>query len=322
MHYSQVMELAKLTKAELMLQCEQQGITNYKSKSKDALIKLLEHKSSDNPNPSISVENMCGLEYLKTLDPNSIDLILTDPPYIISKSTGLDKHYNNVKYNEANDINEVKTEDEWTNYKLQNAIEDDTHKSNYIKYGSIYGKKYCVKTDYGSWDSDFSLATLEKFIEIYYSKLKKGGTLIMFFDLWKITNLKDLLEKYNFKQLRFIEWIKTNPQPRNSKVNYLTNTREIALLGVKDSNPTFNSSYDNGIYSYPLQGGKNRFHPTQKSLALFEELIKKHSNEGDIVLDTFLGSGTTALACKNTKRLFKGCEIDKTYYDKIVTLLQ
>ena len=336
MHYSQVMELAKLTKAELMLQCEQQGITNYKSKSKDALIKLLEHKasieknidnktiakSSDNPNPSISVENMCGLEYLKTLDPNSIDLILTDPPYIISKSSGLDKHYNNVKYNEANDINEVKSEAEWTNYKLQNAIEDDTHKSNYIKYGSIYGKKYCVKTDYGSWDSDFSLATLEKFIEIYYSKLKKGGTLIMFFDLWKITNLKDLLEKYNFKQLRFIEWIKTNPQPRNSKVNYLTNTREIALLGVKDSNPTFNSSYDNGIYSYPLQGGKNRFHPTQKSLALFEELIKKHSNEGDIVLDTFLGSGTTALACKNTKRLFKGCEIDKTYYDKIVTLLQ
>jgi site-specific DNA-methyltransferase (adenine-specific) len=326
------MDLAKLTKADLMLQCEQQGITNYKSKSKDALIKLLEHKASieksiinqtiANPNPSISVENMCGLEYLKTLDPNSIDLILTDPPYIISKSSGLDKHYNNVKYNEANDINEVKSEEEWTNYKLQNAIEDDTHKSNYIKYGSIYGKKYCVKTDYGSWDSDFSLATLEKFIELYYSKLKKGGTLIMFFDLWKITNLKDLLEKYNFKQLRFIEWIKTNPQPRNSKVNYLTNTREIALLGVKDSNPTFNSSYDNGIYSYPLQGGKNRFHPTQKSLALFEELIKKHSNEGDIVLDTFLGSGTTALACKNTKRLFKGCEIDKTYYDKIVTLLQ
>jgi site-specific DNA-methyltransferase (adenine-specific) len=326
------MELAKLTKAELMLQCEQQGITNYKSKSKDALIKLLEPqtsitKSSDNQtiaitNPSISVENMCGLEYLKTLDPNSIDLILTDPPYIISKSSGLDKHYNNVKYNEANDINEVKSEEEWTNYKLQNAIEDDTHKSNYIKYGSIYGKKYCVKTDYGSWDSDFTLATLEKFIELYYSKLKKGGTLIMFFDLWKITNLKDLLEKYNFKQLRFIEWIKTNPQPRNSKVNYLTNTREIALLGVKDSNPTFNSSYDNGIYSFPLQGGKNRFHPTQKSLALFEELIKKHSNEGDTILDTFLGSGTTALACKNTKRLFKGCEIDKTYYDKIVTLLQ
>jgi len=47
-------------------------------------------------------------------------------------------------------------------------------------------------------------------------------------------------------------------------VNYLTNCREIALIGVKDGNPTFNSSYDNGIYMFPLQGGKNRFHPTQK----------------------------------------------------------
>jgi len=344
------MDLSKLTKSELLIKCQELGIKKYKSKSKDDLVKLIESLSNENSeasvseasvseasvseasvnnnivattinDPSITIENMCGLEYLKTLDPNSIDLILTDPPYIISKTSGLDKHYNNVKYNEENNINEVKTEEQWINYKEQNNIEDDSQKDNYIKYGSIYGKKYCVKTDYGNWDSDFTLTILEKFIEHYYKVLKKGGTLIMFFDLWKITNLKDLLEKYNFKQIRFIEWIKTNPQPRNSKVNYLTNCREIALLGVKDGCPTFNSAYDNGIYHYPLQGGKNRFHPTQKSLALFEELVKKHSKEGDIVLDTFMGSGTTALACKNTKRNFKGCEISKTYYDKIVPLL-
>ena len=334
------MELSKLTKTELLIKCEELGIKKCKSKSKDDLVKLIESLSNENSeasvseasvsnnvvttiinNTSITIENMCGLEYLKTVDPNSIDLILTDPPYIISKTSGLDKHYNNVKYNEENNINEVKTEEQWTNYKQQNAIEDDSQKNNYIKYGSLYGKKYCVKTDYGNWDSDFTLTILEKFIEHYYKVLKKGGTLIIFFDLWKITNLKDLLEKYNFKQIRFIEWIKTNPQPRNSKVNYLTNCREIALLGVKDGCPTFNSAYDNGIYYYPLQGGKNRFHPTQKSLALFEELIKKHSNEGDIVLDTFLGSGTTALASKNTKRNFKGCELNKAYYDKIVPLL-
>lgn len=143
----------------------------------------------------------------------------------------------------------------------------------------------------------------------------------MFFDIWKITILKELFEKYNFKQIRFIEWIKTNPQPLNSSVNYLTNCREIALIGVKGGKPTFNSKYDNGIYHYPLQGGKNRFHPTQKSLKLFEELIKKHSNEGDIVLDTFLGGGTTAFACKNTKRIFYGCEVETEYYDKIIALL-
>ena len=61
-----------------------------------------------------------------------------------------------------------------------------------------------------------------------YKKLKKGGTMIMFL-IWKITILKDLLEKNKFKQIRFIEWIKTNPQPRNSNINYLTNCREIAL---------------------------------------------------------------------------------------------
>ena len=129
------------------------------------------------------------------------------------------------------------------------------------------------------------------------------------------------MEKCKFKQIRFIEWIKTNPQPLNSKRNYLTNCREIALLGVKGGKPTFNSSYDNAIYQFPLQGGKKRFHPTQKSLLLFEELIKKHSNEGDTVLDTFLGGCTTALACKNTNRKFKGCEISEDYYNKCISLM-
>ena len=190
-----------------------------------------------------------------------------------------------------------------------------------MKYGNIYGKKYAVKTDYGNWDKDFTIEILEKFIEEYYKKLKNGGTLIIFFDIWKITILKDLMEKYKFKQLRFIEWIKTNPQPLNSKTNYLTNCREIALVGVKKGKPTFNSKYDNGLYQFPLQGGKNRFHPTQKSLQLFETLIEKHSNEDDTVLDTFLGSGTTAIACKNKNRQFKGCEVSKEYYDKLLELV-
>ena len=135
----------------------------------------------------------------------------------------------------------------------ENNILTNENREKYMKYGSVYGKKYCVKTDYGQWDSEFTIEILEKFICEYYKKLKKGGTLIMFFDIWKITLLKELLEKYKYKQIRFIEWIKTNPQPRNSKVNYLTNCREIALIGIKEGNPTFNSFYDNGIYMFPLQ---------------------------------------------------------------------
>jgi DNA modification methylase len=271
--------------------------------------------------PNIDIQNVEGFDYLKTIVNGSVDLVLTDPPYIISRETGMNMHYNNVKQNEENNIEFVKTEAEWEIYKTENTIADDTGKENYMKYGTIYGKKYCVKTDYGEWDSSFTMDILDQFIGEYYKKLRKGGTLIMFFDLWKISALKDLLEKHKFKQIRMIEWIKTNPQPLNSKINYLTNCREIALVGIKGGSPTFHSSYDNGIYMYPLQGGKHRFHPTQKSLALFEELIKKHSNENDVVLDTFLGGGTTAIACKNTNRQFKGCEISKEYVDKTLAIL-
>ena len=242
----------------------------------------------------------------------------------------MDKHYNKVKENEKNNIEFVKTEEEWLEYKKaldkpQEELDKDKgigwSKENYLKYGTILGKKYCSKTQYGEWDNNFTMELLEKFIDEYYKKLRRGGTLIIWFDLWKITTLKDILEKHKFKQIRMIEWIKTNPLPINSKTNYLTNAREIALLAVKDGNPTFNSTYDKGIYEYPMASGKNKFHPTQKNLQLFEDLIEKHSNENDLVLDTFLGGGTTAIACKNKKRNFKGCEINKEYVDKINTIL-
>ncbi len=74
----------------------------------------------------------------------------------------------------------------------------------------------------------------------------------------------------------------------NSKTNYLTNAREIAVVGVKGGKPTFHSEYDNGVYSYPICHDKGRFHPTQKPIALLEELIEKHSNEGDLVLDCWI----------------------------------
>jgi site-specific DNA-methyltransferase (adenine-specific) len=234
----------------------------------------------------------------------------------------MDTLYNHVKNNEEAGIEFTKTVEEWEQYKVENGIgNDDTHKENYLKYGTTYGKKYCVRTDFGDWEQDFTIEILDKFVAQFYEKLKKGGTLIIFFDIWKISVLKEILERHKFKQIRFIEWIKTNPQPLNSRVNYLTNCREIALLGVKGGSPTFNGSYDNGIYRYPIQSGKNRFHPTQKNIDLFVDLINKHSNEGDTVLDTFLGGGTTALACLRTNRKFKGCDMSKEYYDKVMEII-
>jgi len=274
----------------------------------------------------MDIQNIDGIQYLSGIKSNSIDLVLTDPPYITSRETGMGNLHKEIQKNKLEGVAYVKTAEEWDNVKEKYIGEkgdmtEDLMKQNYMKYGSIYGAKYSVQTEYGDWDKDFTMEKLDEFIGEYYKKLRKGGTMIIFFDIWKITPLKASMEKHKFKQIRFIEWIKTNPQPLNSKVNYLTNCREIALLGVKGGKPTFNSKYDNSLYQYPIQGGKNRFHPTQKSLKLFVDLINKHSNEGDAVLDTFLGSGTTAIACKATNRNFKGCEVSKEYYEKVQKLV-
>jgi len=277
------------------------------------------------------IKNSEGKLYLESIGTKSIDLVLTDPPYITSRETGMDKFSKSVAKGNT------KTEEEWTQFRSETQwdkwMDDhnvpkkdrknkkDAFKKEYLNYGSIYGKKYAVVTDYGEWDKNFTLELLKDFVNEYFRVLKDGGTLIIFFDIWKITPLKEMMEGAGFKQIRFIEWIKTNPQPLNSSINYLTNCREIALLGIKKSKPTFNSKYDNAIYNFPLQGGKNRFHKTQKSLPLFEKLIEKHSNENDIVLDTFMGSGTTAVAAKNTNRNYKGCEVSKEFYDKIIKRL-
>ena len=290
----------------------------------------------------MDIQNIDGIQYLSTLEKNSIDLILTDPPYITSSETGMGNLHKQIQENKGKGIEFVKTEEDWDSVKgeyigKKGNMTEEKMKDNFMRYGSIYGSKYSVQTEYGEWDTSFTMEKLDEFIKEYYQKLRKGGTLIIFFDIWKITPLKELMEKHKFKQIRFIEWIKTNPQPLNQKINYLTNCREIALLGVKGGKPTFHSKYDNAIYTenmidyynqsnstiyqYPIQSGKKRFHPTQKSLPLFEDLIKKHSNDKDIVLDTFLGGGTTLMACKNTNRICKGCEISKEYYDKIMGLV-
>ena len=265
------------------------------------------------------LQNIDGLKYMTTQKDKSIHLVLTDPPYIISKDSGMNRFVEKVKTLEKSGKN-TKTESQWEVFKVAKGYTDNKYKGNYIKYGNTSGKKYGYKTDFGKWDNEFTLVILEEFIKMFYKKLVKGGTCIIFTDLWKIGQLKEMMEKHKFKQIRLIEWIKTNPVPLNQSVNYLTNAREVAVLGVKVGKPTFNSKYDKGIYEYPIQTGKKRFHPTQKNQKMFEALIKKHSNEGDVVLDPFLGGGTTLFACKATNRTFKGCELVKEYYDKVVAL--
>ena len=75
--------------------------------------------------------------------------------------------------------------------------------------------RFRVSMDFGDWDNNF--IGLDTVIKECYRILKRGGSLICFYDLWKITILKEYFDIAGFKQIRFIEWIKTNPVPLNSK---------------------------------------------------------------------------------------------------------
>lgn len=216
---------------------------------------------------------------LPKIKSNSVDLILIDPPYLISRESSF-KNYSDG----ATDF--IKT-----------------------KYGSI-------SIDFGEWDKED--LNWEFIFTEFYRILKKGGTLIIFYDIWKSSELKSFAEIAKFKQPRVCQWLKSNPVPINSNSNYLSNASEYFFTFVKGGKPTFNSKYDRGLYEYPLCHGKERSkHPTQKPLSLIKELVKKHSNEGDLVLDCFAGSGTTGEACEILDRQFILIEKDVEYFEII-----
>lgn len=73
------------------------------------------------------------------------------------------------------------------------------------------------------------------------------------------------------------------------------------------------TNYPTSIVEFPSEG--KTVHPTQKPVDLLKYLIKTYSNEGEVVLDNCMGSGSTGVACINTNRRFIGIELDETYFN-------
>jgi DNA modification methylase len=157
---------------------------------------------------------------------------------------------------------------------------------------------------------------MEAYFKEAYRVLKKGGTIIMFYDIFKMEQIKRIAEKVGFKQPRIGFWNKTNAVPVNARINYLSNAREYFICFCKGKKGTFNSYYDKGVYNYPIVSGKKRLHPTQKPYDLISDLIKVHTNSGDTVLDSFAGSGVVLEACGNLGRNGIGIELDEKYYNE------
>lgn len=216
----------------------------------------------------IQVYNTDAIEWLKTLNNDSVDLIVSDPPYrvtqhghsglggIFKTKVGEDKKLNGklFEHNEV-DVNDYAGE-------LYRVLKPDSH-------------CYIMTND----------RNLQNFMNVF-------------------TNIG-----FNFCKL--LIWDKQNKITNQ----YYMNQVEYILFMYKGRNKQINNCGTSNLISVNNVKNKTHNHPTEKPVELMEILIKNSTNEGDLVLDPFVGVGATPVACQNLKRNFIGCELDKVYYD-------
>jgi len=226
------------------------------------------------------------LEVMKDIPTGIVDLILTDPPYMISNNVKITRGRNKMKF-KGKDI--IHSFGDWD---IFNSLDE-----------------------YMDWTY--------KWVDEAVRLLRNGGMFCSYFDRDKINFLSYYLQnKYQFKCKGYYADIKANPVPQARKVKWMNAWECIGLWQKPEGKLTYNykvgQAKDWDIR--PIVGKKTkedgeRFHPTQKPIRVMKKFIEYWSNEGDIVLDPFLGSGTTAIACKMLNRHYIGIEINQEYVE-------
>lgn len=171
--------------------------------------------------------------------------------------------------------------------------------------------------DFGEWDKNFDLFT---WINDYSEILDDNGSFIIFSSYRYISYIINQLENNNLDVKDILVWRKSNPMPRNINRRYVQDM-EFAVWAVKrNSKWVFNKPKDTpylrSLFQTSTVSGKERTkHPTQKSLKLMEDIIEIHTNQKDIILDPFMGTGTTGVASVKLNRAFVGIEAEKSYFE-------
>lgn len=177
--------------------------------------------------------------------------------------------------------------------------------------------------DFGKWDEKFDYVG---WIKDYVDLLDKDGSIIVFCSYLYISHIIDELKANDIDVKDVIIWKKTNPMPRNVNRRYVQDM-EFAIWGVKKKakwvfNKPEKTPYLRSLFESSLVAGKEKVgHPTQKSLSIMEKIIKIHTNPGDIIIDPFMGSGTTGVAALKNKRKFIGVENNVKYYNMAIKRL-
>ncbi len=226
---------------------------------------------------------------LKTLPSNSVDLIFADPPYFLQLQGDLRRP-------DASLVDAVN--DEWDKY-----------------------------ADFAEYD-EFTKAWLEE----AQRTLKADGSIWVIGSYHNIFRVGKIMQDLGFWVMNDVVWIKSNPMP-NFLGTRFNNAHETLIWATKNrkSKPTFHyktmkSANDDkqmrSDWQIPICSGAERAkidgqkaHSTQKPLALIRRIISATSNVGDLVLDPFLGSGTTAVAAKELGRNYIGIERERKYVD-------
>jgi DNA modification methylase len=227
------------------------------------------------------------LELMKQIEDNSVDCVITDPPFNISQD--------------------------------KKELSRKTMKS------PMFAKRTSVRLDFGEWDK-LPEVEYKNFIEMWFNELqrimKPKAWCFIFFSKERVGYFTDplngLFNFHGFKTKSIISWHKTNPVPSFRKVNLLSSC-EFIVAGSKGESRIPNFLMQKEMHNFFQTANSSSYgktnHPTEKPLELLKWLIKIGSNRNDLILDCFLGSGTTAVACKQLGRNFIGIESEPEYID-------
>jgi site-specific DNA-methyltransferase (adenine-specific) len=215
-------------------------------------------------------------DFVKTLGSSSVDLIVTDPPYGI-------------------------------NY-ISNRQTVDRKKSVHGE-GSIV----CRPHYFGNIENDKHILT--DWIAGAYRVLKSNGAMYVFTHWSRWSETCNTCEDIGFSVKNMIVLNKSNHGMGDLKGSYAPK-HELLLFAAKDKHQLrFPEGRENDIWNVPVKfSGSHRFHPNEKPLSWLIPAIANSSDEGQVVLDLFMGSGSTGVACVEMSRKFIGAEQDANYF--------
>lgn len=156
---------------------------------------------------------------------------------------------------------------------------------------------------------DSDLSWLDCFAAECYRMAKDNTAHYVFCSFHHIDKFKTAFEKH-FKVKNILTWVKNNTSMGDLKGDFAPKTEFVLFLHKGRS--LIRGKRDCNVLEFARTG--NKLHPTQKPVDMLEFMIEKFSDEGQVVIDPFMGSGSTGVAAINTNRKFIGIELDPEYF--------